>query len=138
MPDLRPMPATRGSGRAGGDPGNGGLRTWSGRERSSHKHRLHVPGSTSPAHPDPFARPASPQFAAEGRIPCRPRPDGARLVAPIQGTSTDSPGTDPGGYTVVARRYRPQRFEDVVGQDHVVQALRNAIRLNRVTHAYLF
>jgi DNA polymerase-3 subunit gamma/tau len=46
--------------------------------------------------------------------------------------------TDPAGYTVVARRYRPQRFEDVVGQDHVVQALRNAIRLNRVTHAYLF
>jgi DNA polymerase-3 subunit gamma/tau len=41
-------------------------------------------------------------------------------------------------YTVVARRYRPQRFEDVVGQDHVVQALRNAIRMNRVTHAYLF
>ncbi|MHC5537814.1 DNA polymerase III subunit gamma/tau [Singulisphaera rosea] len=45
---------------------------------------------------------------------------------------------DPSGYTVVARRYRPQRFEDVVGQDHVVQALRNAIRLHRVTHAYLF
>ncbi len=43
-----------------------------------------------------------------------------------------------GAYTVVARRYRPQRFEEVVGQDHVVQALRNAIRLNRVTHAYLF
>src|SRR5262249_51682885 len=37
-----------------------------------------------------------------------------------------------------ARRYRPQRFEDVVGQDHVVQALRNAILMNRVTHAYLF
>ncbi|MBV8316288.1 MAG: DNA polymerase III subunit gamma/tau, partial [Planctomycetaceae bacterium] len=45
---------------------------------------------------------------------------------------------EPSGYTVVARRYRPQRFEDVVGQDHVVQALRNAIRLNRVTHSYLF
>ena len=41
-------------------------------------------------------------------------------------------------YTVVARRYRPQRFEDVVGQDHVVQALRNAIRLNRIAQAYLF
>jgi DNA polymerase-3 subunit gamma/tau len=39
---------------------------------------------------------------------------------------------------VVARRYRPQRFEDVVGQDHVVQALRNAIRLNRLAQAYLF
>lgn len=47
-------------------------------------------------------------------------------------------GADDGGYTVVARRYRPQRFEDVVGQDHVVQALRNAITMNRVTHAYLF
>ena len=43
-----------------------------------------------------------------------------------------------GGYTVVARRYRPQRFADVVGQDHVVQALRNAVTMNRVTHAYLF
>jgi DNA polymerase-3 subunit gamma/tau len=39
---------------------------------------------------------------------------------------------------VVARRYRPTRFEEVVGQDHVVQALRNAIRLGKVTHAYLF
>ena len=55
-----------------------------------------------------------------------------------RGSNPDSPEDDPVGYTVVARRYRPQRFEDVVGQDHVVQALRNAIRLNRVTHAYLF
>ena len=45
---------------------------------------------------------------------------------------------DPAGYTVVARRYRPQSFEDVVGQDHVVQALRNAIRLDRIAQAYLF
>jgi DNA polymerase-3 subunit gamma/tau len=45
---------------------------------------------------------------------------------------------EPAHYTVVARRYRPQQFEDVVGQDHVVQALRNAINLNLVTHAYLF
>jgi DNA polymerase III subunit gamma/tau len=41
-------------------------------------------------------------------------------------------------YTVVARRYRPQRFDDVVGQDHVVQSLKNAIRLNRIAQAYLF
>ena len=41
-------------------------------------------------------------------------------------------------YTVVARRYRPQRFEDVVGQEHVVQSLKNAIRLNRLAQAYLF
>ncbi len=39
---------------------------------------------------------------------------------------------------VVARRYRPQAFEDLVGQSHVVTALGNAIRQNRVGHAYLF
>jgi len=49
-----------------------------------------------------------------------------------------APPTAPSSYTVVARRYRPQRFEDVVGQDHVVQSLRNAIRLNRIAQAYLF
>ncbi|GAC1467494.1 MAG: DNA polymerase III subunit gamma/tau [Isosphaeraceae bacterium] len=57
-------------------------------------------------------------------------------MARTRGTS--SPTAEPTGYTVIARRYRPQRFEDVVGQDHVVQSLRHAIRLNRVTHAYLF
>ncbi len=36
------------------------------------------------------------------------------------------------------RRYRPQRFEDLVGQDHVATALRNAVREGRVGHAYLF
>ncbi|MFO0948478.1 MAG: DNA polymerase III subunit gamma/tau [Planctomycetota bacterium] len=46
--------------------------------------------------------------------------------------------TERQGYTVLARRYRPQRFEDCVGQDHVVQALKNAIEGNRVAHAYLF
>jgi len=60
-------------------------------------------------------------------------------VAPTPGTSSPTPAPDgASGYTVIARRYRPQTFEDVVGQDHVVQALRNAVRMNRVTHAYLF
>lgn len=45
---------------------------------------------------------------------------------------------DDDAYTVVARRYRPQRLEDVVGQDHVVDALRNAIQAHRIAHAYLF
>ncbi|MDA0590531.1 MAG: DNA polymerase III subunit gamma/tau [Planctomycetota bacterium] len=43
-----------------------------------------------------------------------------------------------GAYTVMARRFRPQGFADVVGQEHISQALRNAIRSNRVAHAYLF
>ncbi len=41
-------------------------------------------------------------------------------------------------YQVIARKYRPQRFSDVVGQDHVSQTLANAISVERVAHAYLF
>jgi DNA polymerase-3 subunit gamma/tau len=50
-------------------------------------------------------------------------------------------GTEPGGtheYVVVARRYRPQSFADLVGQGQVSQALSNAINSHRVGHAYLF
>ena len=42
------------------------------------------------------------------------------------------------GYLVLARKCRPQVFEDVVGQDHVVRTLKNAIRYNRVAHAFMF
>ena len=41
-------------------------------------------------------------------------------------------------YLVLARKWRPQLFEEVVGQGHVVRTLRNAISLGRVAHAYLF
>ena len=41
-------------------------------------------------------------------------------------------------YTVLARKWRPQRFEDVVGQEHVTTTLANAIRAGRLAHAFLF
>ncbi|MCE5185701.1 MAG: DNA polymerase III subunit gamma/tau [Planctomycetaceae bacterium] len=41
-------------------------------------------------------------------------------------------------YTVIARRYRSQTFDDVVGQDAVAKTLKNAIQMGRVAHAYLF
>ena len=41
-------------------------------------------------------------------------------------------------YTVFARKYRPQTFEDLVGQEHVARTLRNAIATDRVAHAFLF
>jgi DNA polymerase-3 subunit gamma/tau len=41
-------------------------------------------------------------------------------------------------YQVIARKYRPQRFTDVVGQEHVTQTLSNAISQKRIAHAYLF
>jgi DNA polymerase-3 subunit gamma/tau len=45
---------------------------------------------------------------------------------------------NPNHYVVVARRYRPQAFGELIGQDQVTQALENAISTNRVGHAYLF
>jgi DNA polymerase-3 subunit gamma/tau len=47
-------------------------------------------------------------------------------------------GETPHQYVVVARRYRPQTFAELIGQEHVAQALGNAISTNRVGHAYLF
>ena len=41
-------------------------------------------------------------------------------------------------YQVFARKYRPKTFNDVLGQDHVIQTLRNAIEQDRLAHAYLF
>ena len=41
-------------------------------------------------------------------------------------------------YEVLARKWRPQHFEDVVGQEHVTRTLKNAIEVNRIAHAYLF
>jgi DNA polymerase-3 subunit gamma/tau len=42
------------------------------------------------------------------------------------------------GYQVVARRYRPQRFDELVGQEHVARGLSGAIESGRIGHAYLF
>ena len=41
-------------------------------------------------------------------------------------------------YEVFARKYRPQTFDDLVGQSHVSQTLKNAVAQNRLAHAYLF
>ena len=42
------------------------------------------------------------------------------------------------GYQVLARKYRPQKFGDVAGQDHVTTTLKNALTQNRVAHGYIF
>ncbi|MHB2009184.1 MAG: DNA polymerase III subunit gamma/tau [Acidobacteriaceae bacterium] len=41
-------------------------------------------------------------------------------------------------YQVLARKYRPQRFADVIGQDHVTQTLLNALAQDRIAHGYIF
>jgi DNA polymerase-3 subunit gamma/tau len=59
----------------------------------------------------------------------------AKRKATPDGPAADAP---PAEYTVVARRYRPQQFADLVGQEPVAQALVNAIKSGRIAHAYLF
>ncbi len=48
------------------------------------------------------------------------------------------PTTQPTDRRALYLRWRPRRFEDVVGQEHVTRTLRNAVRLGRPSHAYLF
>ena len=51
---------------------------------------------------------------------------------------SDSGSGEAGTYQVVARRFRPQTFEELVGQDEVLQSLRRALEQDRVPHAFLF
>src|SRR5690349_2268867 len=44
----------------------------------------------------------------------------------------------PMAYQVLARKYRPQRFADVIGQEHVTRTLQNAIEQGRIAHGYIF
>jgi DNA polymerase-3 subunit gamma/tau len=52
--------------------------------------------------------------------------------------TTSREPTNDGSYVVVARRYRPRGFDELVGQENVSRALKNAIETSRVGHAYLF
>ena len=56
----------------------------------------------------------------------------------IDGGTPPAGGGPAAAYRVVARRYRPQRFDELVGQEHVARGLSGAIESGRVGHAYLF
>ncbi len=66
-----------------------------------------------------------------------PEPD-TTLANPGKPDTATGTAIGNGKYTVVARRYRPKTFAELVGQSTVSQALLNAIESNRVGHAYLF
>src|SRR5438067_6350718 len=62
------------------------------------------------------------------------------MTPPSETTPSEAPQsmTPPEPWKSLYRRYRPQRFGEVRGQDHVTRTLRNEVRDGRVTHAYLF
>ena len=68
-----------------------------------------------------------------GDEPAAPPPAGAGLFgdAPAVADIKATP------YRVLARKYRPTRFEDLIGQDVMVRTLRNAFALNRIAHAFM-
>src|SRR6185503_20399359 len=61
----------------------------------------------------------------------------AGLLEPALRPASFRPET-PLSYQVIARKYRPQTFEEVVGQKPIVTTLKNAVTGNRLHHAYLF
>ncbi len=80
-----------------------------------------------------------PSFGADlATFGCRTLPANAAPMTDAQDLNPRSDATESGHYTVIARRYRPQGFEELIGQQHVAQALSNAIAAGRVGHAYLF
>jgi DNA polymerase-3 subunit gamma/tau len=55
-------------------------------------------------------------------------------AAPQTAPTIGEPG---GAYTVLARKYRPRTFEDLIGQEAMVRTLTNAFKLNRIAHAFM-
>ncbi len=78
----------------------------------------------------PLAKPtANPQALAPGRY---------NLLQAVKNCVRLQGALSPMGYQVLARKYRPQRFADVAGQDHVTRTLLNALAQNRIAHGYIF
>ena len=110
-----------------------------------------APPGPSPAEPAREPKPEAPEAEAAGdvedQVPAAPAPGeeppapeppaAAPAAAPV--AADDAPGAgDADEYQVLALRYRPQTFADLVGQEAIARTLQNAIRKNRIWHAFLF
>lgn len=98
--------------------------------------------------------PAQPESASVEQVPVQEPPQEETVPEPFEPADSSSPGpnqapntelpTDSGGDDAAQnplalyRRYRPETFEQVIGQEHVTIPLQRAIANNRVNHAYLF
>ena len=66
-----------------------------------------------------------------------PGPAAEPVVEPSAPPSAGEPGEPSGDYVVLARKYRPQNFDELIGQETLVQTLTNAFKLDRVAHAFI-
>ena len=96
-----------------------------------------IPSASSETVPLSNPAPSEPVVVPTAEAPSASEP------APNKVSESSSPSlvpvpAKPAAYQVVARRYRPQAFNELIGQETVARALSNAIETNRVGHAYLF
>lgn len=105
-----------------------------------------------PGSPGPWADDGDPDTLSEGEVaerddltlsmfgdePAVPVPPAAS-AAPVPGPSgpPPAPTVEGGAYLVLARKYRPRRFEDMIGQEAMVRTLTNAFATDRIAHAYM-
>ncbi len=66
-----------------------------------------------------------------------PAPEPEPIAAPIVAAPTDAPAQDAAAYQVLARKYRPRTFEDLIGQEAMVRTLTNAFATGRIAHAFM-
>ena len=104
-----------------------------------------TPTGDSPASDPPSATAApesaavAPESAASAPESAASAPESAASVPESATASTETPAsTHREDYQVLALRYRPQTFSDLVGQEAISRTLQNAIRKNRIWHAFLF
>ncbi|WP_292043478.1 MULTISPECIES: DNA polymerase III subunit gamma/tau [unclassified Brevundimonas] len=81
---------------------------------------------------DMFGAPAAPEPAPESKP--APTPVAA---APVARAEPEAPAEDGEAYTVLARKYRPRTFEDLIGQEAMVRTLTNAFATGRIAHAFM-
>ena len=100
----------------------------------------------APAQTEATAETVQPQDPAQAEATAQTAPSAPQKstqpaqTAPAKSEKSEKTASSPSAtaYQVVARRYRPQAFGELIGQETVARALSNAIETNRVGHAYLF
>ena len=95
--------------------------------------------SAESAAPDPESDgPVEPEVAADAASGDDSPASAPERPAPATPAETAPDGAGAGDYQVLALRYRPQTFSDLVGQEAIARTLQNAIRKSRIWHAFLF
>ena len=105
-----------------------------------------VPAAPDPGTVEPAESPVTPEATSTGDAPVSAPEGSAPAAAPAEPAPAAAPAatasapdtTDAEDYQVLALRYRPQTFSDLVGQEAIARTLQNAIRKNRIWHAFLF